>query len=143
MEEIDPKLPAPRFGFRLELAEERSVTIPLCDMTLGESLGAGADAASALLLPLAVALVLEEGTLAKPVSLAVVLAVGPGAVVAGVWVGVLLDAPGLDVDGPGAGAELVVGEGRGTTELLPGVVPGEDGGTGTSLCMHTSVADVK
>lgn len=127
---MDPKRPAPRLWLGLGLTEEGSA--PLCDMTLGDSLGAGADAASALLLPLAVALVLEEGALAKPVSLAVAPAVGPGAVVAGVCEGALLGAPGLAVDG----AEPVVGEARGTTVLLPGVVPGEDGGTGTSLCMH-------
>ena len=133
---MDPKRPVPRLGLGLGLVEEAPA--PLCDMTLGESLGAGADAASALLLLLpcpatalllAVALVLEEGAL-----------VGPGAVVAGVCEGALLEAPVLDVDG--TGAELVVGEGRGTTGLLPGVVPGEDGGSGTSLCMQMSAAYV-
>ena len=99
-------------------------------MTLGDSLGAGADAASPLPLPA----LLEDGELAEALSLA--LLAGPGADVAGVCEGALLEALGLDADGPGA--ESVVGEARVTTGLLPGVVPGEEGGTGTSLCMHTS-----
>lgn len=98
-------------------------------MTLGESLGTGADAAS-LLLPLPA--LLEDGARAEPLSLA--LPADPGVEVAGVCEGALPEALGLDADG--AGAESVIGEARGTTEVLPGVVPGEDGGTGTSLCMH-------
>ena len=124
--EIEPKYPALlRNGLGLGLAEEG--TAPLSDMTLG----AGADAASPLLLPLPG--LLEDGGLAEPLSLA--LLAGPGADVAGVCEGALPEALGLDADGPGA--ESVVGEARGTTGLLPGVVPGEEGGTGTSLYMHT------
>ena len=88
-------------------------------------------------------LILEDGALAEPVSVtpaAVPLADCPGV---GAGVGALgSEGPGLDTDG--AGAEAVpppplVGA-RGTTGRLPGVVPGDDGGTGTSLCMCTIAA---
>lgn len=62
-----------------------------------------------------------------------------GVSVAGAWARLLPDAPGLDdeEDGPGARAVgLAVAGVRGTTEDLPGVVPGGVGGTGTSLCKH-------
>lgn len=83
---------------------------------------------------------LEDGAVAKLLPLPV-LAVGPDAELVGVssdGVGALLEALGLDEEGAAAGAVTpppVAGV-RGTTEALPGVVPGEDGGTGTSLCMH-------
>ena len=99
-------------------------------MMIGESVGGGADAAWPLLLPLPT--LLEDGAVAEALSL--VLPAGPGADMPGA----LLEAPGLDADG--AGAESVVGEAGGTTGLLPGVVPGEDGGTGTSLCMNICTA---
>ena len=128
--ETEPKYPAPRYGLGLGVAGDGSA--PLCDTTFGDSLGTGADAASPLILLLPLPALLEEGAIAKAVSVA--LPADPAADVAGVCEGALPEALGLDADG--AGAESVVGEARGTTGLLPGVVPGEDGGTGTLLCMH-------
>lgn len=84
----------------------------------------------------------EDGAFAEPVS--VTLALGPLADCPGVGAGVeaLPEGPGLDTDGAGPEAVVpppVVGA-KGTTGRLPGVVPGDDGGTGTSLCMCTNAA---
>lgn len=99
-----------------------------------------------IMLPL---LRLEDEAFAEPVS--VTLAVGPLADCPGVGAGVgalpegpgaLPGGPGLDTDGAGAEAVVpppVVGA-KGTTGFLPGVVPGADGGTGTSLCMCTTAS---
>lgn len=139
---------------------------PLSDMTLDGLSGAGEGAlplppklASVLLLPgllsevrlgvfalelllplLLYPLLLEAGALAKPLP-PFVLDVGADAELAGVRIAgarTFPEAPGLEEEG--AGAEVVdpppVGVVIGTTEVLPGVVPGEDGGTGTSLCTH-------
>lgn len=82
---------------------------------------------------------LEDGALAELEPLLAALAAGPVADWPGVGAGVgaVPEGPGLDPDGAGAGARVpvppVVGA-KGTTELLPGVVPGDDGGTGTLLC---------
>ena len=118
---------------------------------LPSAFGLGAFALG-LLLPLLLLyplLLVEIGTLAEVLP-PLLLAVGAdaelvGVRVAGAGAGALSKALGLD--GEGAGAEPVepapVGGVRGTTEVLPGVVPGEAGGTGTSLCRHHQTSQNK